>query len=129
MKKKEKKKKEEAVAAETWQREASNFEVGDRETETPPERSRLQSNSDDAIACSCIRRHLIALALSCQRHYISRLADLFLSPEQRGPLCTFLLPLRCWTEPMRTFRVQQHEEGTGSLELARTNFARNIRRC
>lgn len=41
-------------------------------------RSRLQSSSDDAIACSCIRRHLIALALSCQIHYISLSSDLFL---------------------------------------------------
>ena len=74
------------MAAGARQREANSFEVGDRETETPPERSRLQSNSDDAIACSCIRRHLIALALSCQRHYISRPTDLSLSREREETL-------------------------------------------
>jgi len=52
-------------------------------------RSRLQSSSDDAIACSCIRRHLIALALSCQIHYIS-LSSGSLSRSRRlfPPLCS-----------------------------------------
>lgn len=31
--------------------------------------------SDDATACSCIRRHLIALASSCQLHYVSSSSD------------------------------------------------------
>ena len=88
-KKKEEEEEEATVAAGARQREANSFEVGDRETETPPERSRLQSNSDDAIACSCIRRHLIALALSCQRHYISRPTDLSLSREREETLSLF----------------------------------------
>lgn len=109
MKMEEEEEEEETVAAGARQRETNSFEVGDRETETPPERSRLQSNSDDAIACSCIRRHLIALALSCQRHYISRPTDLSLSREREETLSTSRLPLRRWTEPKRTFRPREED--------------------